>query len=258
VETGGGIVLCLIYGPKRVVKEAGIKKFIFLTAFFGLILGFCVLTGCNHDVAGNNTESTLVCFGDSLTAGYGATVPRKEDREKSFPAYLQNKINIPVINAGTSGFTTPWALTQVEKDVLSKNPLIVIIELGANDLRMGIDIKNTERKLQNIIDLIKDGKRKIYIAKFYTEAIAREMARVFNITDYDKQTELINQYDTMFNTLASSNNIELIEDIWNGVWGIHMSDQIHPNAAGYEIMADNIFKVLKPYLRENNLLNQGF
>jgi lysophospholipase L1-like esterase len=54
----------------------------------------------------------------------------------------------------------------------------------------------------------------------------------------------------MFTTLApSSSNITLIEDIWAGVWGVHMSDSVHPNAKGYEIMADNIYKVLRPYLQ---------
>ena len=65
---------------------------------------------------------------------------------------------------------------------------------------------------------------------------------------------MIKQYDIMFNTLASLSNVTLIEDIWQGVWGINMSDAIHPDAAGYEIMADNIFNVLKPYLETNNLL----
>jgi len=33
-----------------------------------------------------------------------------------------------------------------------------------------------------------------------------------------------------------------------------MSDQIHPNAEGYKIMADIIFDEIKPYLKDNNLI----
>jgi acyl-CoA thioesterase-1 len=240
----------------------------FLTVF-GLIIGVYVLMGCDHAAGPAKTGNTLVCFGNSLTTGRGATVPGKDDRAKSFPAYLQTKIKIPVINAGTSGITTAWAVSQVEKNVIAKNPLMVIIELGANDLFFGTlgktikegDIKNiietTQENLQRIIDLIDNGGRKIYIVKFYTEDVARDMAATMQITDPAQQTELINHYNTIFDTLASSSeNIELIEDIWSGVWGIYMSDNVHPNAKGYEIMADNIFKVLEPYLQENDLLKE--
>jgi lysophospholipase L1-like esterase len=54
----------------------------------------------------------------------------------------------------------------------------------------------------------------------------------------------------MFDSLVSTNNIELIEDIWDGVWGIHMSDMVHPNARGYEIMADNYYKAINSYLQD--------
>jgi acyl-CoA thioesterase-1 len=203
---------------------------------------------------GDTKDKTLVCLGNSLTAGYGASTPGIDDSTKSYPAYLQEKVNIPVINAGISGDTTAGALARIDTDVLSKNPLIVIIELGANDLFQRIPLAATKDNLQDIINKINDGNRKIYVAKFYTEAVAREIAGSNGITDYTMQTLLINQYDEMFEEIASSNNVELIEDIWSGVWSIHMSDDVHPNAKGYEIMANNYYNALQPYLQSNNLL----
>jgi acyl-CoA thioesterase-1 len=213
--------------------------------------------GCDNSITNNDQGVTLVCLGDSLTAGYGAVVPGVEDKSKSYPAFLQRKINIPVINAGISGDTSSEGLSRVNSDVLSKNPRIVIIELGANDLFQGILISVTRNNLQNIIDMVNNGNRKIYIAKFYTEAVARAMAAKVGINDYNIQILiqiLIDQYDTMYKDLASANDVVLIDDIWDGVWGIHMSDIVHPDAAGYEIMADNYFKVLSPYLEANNLI----
>jgi len=135
----------------------------------------------------------------------------------------------------------------VDSDVLSKDPAkdpdIVIILLGANDfLHLFIPVSTTKNNLQAIIDKVDDGKRKIYLAKFYTDEVAASF--IIPIPSV-----IVNQYDNMFKTLAESNNIELIEDIWAGVWGVHMSDPIHPNAEGYEIMADNIYKVVQPYLQ---------
>jgi acyl-CoA thioesterase-1 len=217
------------------------------------------IIGCDNGVANNKgitdtSGTTLVCFGDSLTAGFGATVSGADDKTKSYPAYLQSKVNMPVINAGLSGDASSGALKRINSDVLSKNPRIVIIELGANDPFWLIPLSETARNLQSIIDSLNDGNRKIYIAKFYTEAIAREMANNVGITDYAVQTRIVAQYDTMYKSLVSKNKIELIDDIWDGVWGIHMSDTVHPNAAGYEIMADNYLNAMKPYLQTNNLL----
>ncbi|MCL2186180.1 MAG: GDSL-type esterase/lipase family protein [Treponema sp.] len=202
----------------------------------------------------DNETPTLVVLGDSFTAGYGAVIPREDDREKSVPAFLQSKINIPIINAGVSGDTTAQGLERVASDVLPYNPRIVIIELGANDLFKNVPYAATQENLQKIIDMVNDNKRKIFLVKFYTEPIAREMLSFFNIVNYDDQTSVINQYENLFNTLASSNKVELINDIWSGVWGIHMSDHIHPNENGYKIMADNYFNAIQPYLKRNRLL----
>jgi lysophospholipase L1-like esterase len=229
------------------------KKIVFSFGIIAIITGL-FLVGCDNVTTGNNKDPALVCFGNSLTAGYGATIPGRDDRTKSYPAYLQNKVSIPVINAGKSGDTTSQALARIDTDVLSKNPRIVIIELGANDIFLRVPLNTTGDNLQRIIGLINNGNRKIYIAKFYTEDVAREMAESIGIDDYDQQTLTIDQYDTMFNELALSDNVELIDDIWKGVWGIHMSDTVHPNARGYEIMAENYFNAMKPYLQADNLL----
>jgi acyl-CoA thioesterase I len=223
-------------------KELFMKnRKIFLAALaLTLVLGImaCATTGDSASVS-TSGEETIVCLGDSITAGYSATVPGKEDKSKSWPAFLQKKVNIPVINAGVSGDTAAKGLARVKKDVLSKNPRIVIIELGGNDDMQKIPLATTKNNLQKIIDMVNDGRRKIYICKFYPW------------TDEQYEKTYI-----MLKTLASSNNIELIEGIYDGVWGIHMGDPGHPNAKGYELMAEHFFNALNPYLEANNLLKE--
>jgi acyl-CoA thioesterase-1 len=244
--------------PAPIFNGIFMKKIIsYLAAIgFNLIIGL-ILIGCD---TGNNSEinnienKTVVCLGNSLTAGYGATTPGIDDKTRSYPSYLQDKINIPVVNAGVSGDTTAQGLARINTDVLSEDPLIVIIELGANDLFHVLPPGVTKNNLQSIISMVNDGNRKIYVAKFYTEEVARALANSIGITNYNLQTMLINQYDEMFETLAASNNVELIEDIWSGVWSVHMSDEVHPNARGYEIMANNYYNALKPYLQARGLL----
>jgi len=196
-----------------------------------LVSGIMVV-GCS-----NSKDIILVCLGDSLTSGYGATTPFIDDESKSYPSYLQKKANISIINAGVSGSTTSHSLARIDSNFLSECPDMIIILLGANDFFGNISVSTTQSNLQNIINKFDNGNRKIYLAKFYTDEIATAMSIPSNT---------VIQYNNMFTALASSSNeITLIEDIWTGVWGIHMSDNIHPNANGYEIMADNIYKVIK-------------
>ena len=127
----------------------------------------------------------------------------------------------------------------------------MVIELGANDFFQEVDIDETQHNLQMIINYIDNGERKIYLAKFYTESVGRAFLDDQDITDPEEQTEILEDYDAMFSTLEADNDIEIIEDIWDGVWDEpeHMfSDGIHPDASGYAIMADNYFAVMEPYL----------
>jgi acyl-CoA thioesterase-1 len=222
------------------------NKLVFvLCVIFSVVFMACATTGGSTSDS-TSGEETIVCLGDSLTAGTGINVAGKDDKSKAWPTLLQNKVNIPVINAGVNKNTTGQALARVKKDVLSKNPRIVIIFLGGNDYIQRIHPDNTKNNLQKIIDMVNDGSRKIYITRFYL---------VWN-----------DKVDDMYNTLVSSNNIEQIDgtfdgfwrikSTFDGVWGVkeHTASDGHPNAKGHEIMADYFFESLKPYLEANNLL----
>jgi lysophospholipase L1-like esterase len=45
-----------------------------------------------------------------------------------------------------------------------------------------------------------------------------------------------------------------MSDIWQGVWRMNMTDDVHPDSRGYGIMAENIFRYMRPYLEENGFL----
>jgi lysophospholipase L1-like esterase len=207
----------------------------------------------NGSLADGQSGSSIVCFGDSLTEGYGASIPGVVDKTKSYPAYLQNAVTIPVHNAGISGDTTAQGLARLSRDVLSKNPSIVVVEFGANDLFNLVTVNTTQNNLAAILSALNNGRRKIYLAKFYTEAVAQALFTANGIPA-PMQTALIAQYDSMFSTLAQTHNATLINDIWSGVWGVKMSDTIHPNAQGYETMSALVLNAMRPHLQANNLL----
>jgi len=220
------------------------------------------LTNCGGS-SGDSSNYTIVCFGDSLTAGVSAVTPGVVDKTKSYPAYFQEKVTADVINSGVSGDTTADALARIQTDLLDKDPDIVIICLGANDF-FASDAANLDATLAtiktNIISMINklDTKERIvFVAPFYNEASARDMLTDKGITDVNDQNEIIDKCDTVFEDIKNTPttnlyDIELIDDIWEGVWGTAnmSSDGIHPIASGYQMMADTYFSWMRDYLEE--------
>jgi acyl-CoA thioesterase I len=222
-----------------------------------IIILALALVGCGSETSTSNTQKTgsLVCLGDSLTAGYGASRPSEVDKSNSYPAFLQKKVKLTVINAGISGDTAAGGLARVNKDVLNKNPKAVIILLGANDFFKSRPASDTKRDLQAIINKVKHENRKIYLASFIGDA-AWEASYLEALPIMPPGIiALLADYKKIYAELRSENaDIGYISNIWKDIGKNQMSDPIHPNAEGYSIMADNIFSVIKPYFAENNLL----
>ena len=183
-------------------------------------------------------KKTIVFFGNSLTAGYGLSSP-----SQAFPSLIQNKIDslgLPykVINAGVSGETSSGGNARI--DWILKQPVdIFILELGANDGLRGIPLSQTKESLQSIIDKVKakNPQTKLVLAGMQ---IPPNMGVSYT-------TEFKNIYPE----LAKKNNVTLIPFILEGVGGeakLNQEDGIHPTAEGAKIVAENIWKKLKPLL----------
>lgn len=179
---------------------------------------------------------TILCFGDSITAGYGL-----EDINDAFPAVLQEKIDglgldYTVINSGLSGETSAGGKSRIGW-VMNQAITIFILELGANDGLRGIPPSETKKNLQGIIDVVseKSPNTKIILAGM---ELPPNMGQ-----DYT------NEFRSVFASLAAENNVEFIPFILEGVGGIaklNQSDGIHPTVEGHKLLANTVWKTLKP------------
>ena len=98
-------------------------------------------------------RKTILFFGDSITAGY------QLDINQAFPALIQDRLDsleydYQVINAGLSGETTAGGKNRIDW-VLSTVPDIFFLELGANDGLRGLQLDESRKNLQSIIDAVK-------------------------------------------------------------------------------------------------------
>ena len=97
---------------------------------------------------GTNIRSTgelIICFGDSLTEGVGASAG------EDYPSVLSRQLGSAVINAGLRGDTTAAALERLVDEVLNKNPRLVILLLGGNDFLRQRPRRETRRNLEEIV-----------------------------------------------------------------------------------------------------------
>ena len=188
--------------------------------------------------ASKNSTETILCFGDSITAGYGL-----EDSNDAFPAVLQKKIDslnlkYTVVNSGLSGETTAGGKSRIDW-VLNQDIDIFLLELGANDGLRGVPLSETRSNLQAIIKTVKEKSPK-------TKIILAGMQLPPNMGQ-----KYTTEFKQLFSELAEANNLAFIPFILKEVGGIaelNQSDGIHPTIEGHKIVAHTVWKVLKPML----------
>lgn len=186
--------------------------------------------------AADDDRPRIVAFGDSLTAGLGVGAP------DTYPAQLQQRLDrlnlrYRVVNAGVSGETTAGALRRVPW-ILSGKPEVVILEFGANDGLRGLDLRQTKENLDKIIRELK------------AAGVTVVLAGMKLPPNYGR--EYTAGFEAMYPALAKRNQIPLIPFFLEGVAAsttLNQADGIHPTREGYKIIAEEVFKTLRPLLQ---------
>jgi acyl-CoA thioesterase-1 len=192
--------------------------------------GAALLSGClQSDIAHIDSRGThVICFGDSITQGFGA------GPKTSYPAYMSQLMRLPVINAGIEGDTSEGALKRIKSDVLVREPLLVIVEFGANDFLTKIPLEDTRRNIESIIRQ------------------CQEQGAIVALADVSNM-HLMSEYGLMFRSLSRTYKTIYIPNLLNGIFDNARlkSDYFHPNANGYQIVAQRIYRAILPYLNQN-------
>lgn len=178
---------------------------------------------------------TILFLGDSLTEGY------QLPKEDAYPSVIERELqkkrkDIKVINGGVSGATSASGLKRMDWYLKAK-PDIMVLALGANDGLRGMDLKETEKNLSNVIEKAQVQGIKVILAGMKMPTNMGEPYR----TNFEK----------IFPKLAKKYSIKLVPFILEGVGGVpklNLPDGIHPNPEGHIVMAKNVLKVLEQEL----------
>ena len=199
-------------------------------------------------------KTRVIFFGDSITQAAvqpGGYIIRIDSMCK-----IEGKAdNYEFAGAGISGNKVYDLYLRLENDVLAKNPDIVLIYIGVNDVwhkttsGTGTDPDKFEKFYQAIIDKMKAKGIKIILC---TPAAIGEKTDFSNPQDGD-----MNQYSNIIRSIASKNNLPLVDlrkaflnyDLKNNPdnkdRGILTTDRVHLNAAGNQLVADEMWKAIK-------------
>ncbi len=184
---------------------------------------------------------TIVALGDSLTAGYGLS------RKQAYPALVAEKMReagyeFEVVNAGSSGDTTSGGLGRLPSILRAHRKIdVFIVELGINDAFRGVPVDQIRANLQAIIDQVRASHPNAVIV------IAGMQLPDYTSDDY------VGAFGRIFATLAEKNRATLIPYLLAGVGGnpaLTQWDTLHPNAAGQRVLAETVWRVLEPILKQ--------
>jgi lysophospholipase L1-like esterase len=165
---------------------------------------------------------SVVCLGDSLTAGVGAK-PGEDIASR-----LGTALGRAVVNAGVSGDTTAAALARVSADVLAHKPGIVVVLLGGNDFLRGVPVETAGENLGSIVRAIHQSGAMVVLGGFSFPGLGSD-------------------WEGMYARVAKREGCLLVPDLLAGIVRKPnlMSDSIHPNAAGYAVLAGRLEKPLR-------------
>jgi acyl-CoA thioesterase I len=169
----------------------------------------------------------IVALGDSLTAGLGLPA------DAAFPVKLEKALKakglgVEITNAGVSGDTASGGLARLDWSVPDGTDA-VLIELGANDMLLGIDPKVTRKALAEIVRRLSARHIAILLAGMRS---APNLGAAYG-----------REFEPIYSDLAAANDLLLYPFFLDGVAAdpkLNQRDGIHPTAAGVDAIVARI------------------
>ena len=202
------------------------KKYIAL-----LFVVFAVLTAScteSEKYSAIPKGATVLILGDSLSYGTGA----KEGED--YPTLLAQATGWKMINEGVPGDTTAGGLERLPELLEEYQPKLLIVELGGNDFLQQLPKSQTEANLKAILTLAKA--QNIPTTLVAIPEINALRAAVGSLSDHG-----------LYEAIAKETKTPLIKDVFSGVLSDRSlkADQVHPNAAGYLKVSNEMQVALK-------------
>lgn len=194
-----------------------------------------IVIGVSVAASASVPGATVVCLGDSITAGLGLS------EEQAYPAVVQELahhegLDWTVVNAGVSGDTTAGGLRRVDW-LLKSKPDLILIALGANDGLRGVPVATSKANLLALLDRLSQAQVKAALAgmllpRNYGEDYRTAFAKIYP-------------------DIAQQRSLPFLPFLLEGVGGLpsmNQADGIHPTVDGQRLIATHVFAFIKSVL----------
>ncbi len=170
-----------------------------------------------------DSEITIIAFGDSLTAGYGLNL------SEAYPAQLESSLQamgheVSVINSGVSGETSRGNRERADF-IASQKPDIVILGIGGNDAIRLLPLNETKKNIEETVNILKKGSVPSPVI-----ILLKMQAPLTAGLGYKRE------FDAMYEELATENGLILVPFLTAELFldsANKLSDGIHYNKEGY-------------------------
>jgi len=181
-------------------------------------------------------NESLLIYGDSISAGYGMS------KEKQWSVILQDIINrdnlkINVINSSVSGETTSGGLARISQIIKSIKPDYLLLELGGNDALRGYPPRQIATNLVEMIKIADSANTKVLLMQIRIPP------------NYGSRYQ--KAFESIYSNIASETSATLIPFMLEEVAlneELMLPDGIHPTASAQPLIADYVYRQLKPLL----------
>ena len=200
----------------------------FLSIFISLMFSLSAYSDVKND--------SLLIYGDSISAGYGMS------KEKQWSVILQDIISkdnlkINVINSSVSGETTSGGLARISQIIKSIKPDYLLLELGGNDALRGYPPRQIAANLAEIIKIAESANTKVLLMQIRIPP------------NYGSRYQ--KAFESIYSNIASETSATLIPFMLEEVAlndELMLPDGIHPKASAQPLIADYVYRQLKPFL----------
>lgn len=189
-----------------------------------LLVILCVLCACSDGIRIEPLprDAVVLAFGDSLTAGVGAT------NGNSFPQVLARLSGLDVVNAGVSGETTDRGRARLPGALDQHAPQLLILLEGGNDILRNRNPTDVRANLEAMIRESQSRSIPVVFIGVPAKSLFSNAAPFYD--------ELAEQYGLAYDGRILG---KLLRD------ASMKSDQIHFNDEGYRELAEAIHRLLE-------------
>jgi len=202
-------------------------------AFITGLLSCAALAACGREpprLPALPPDAVVLAFGDSVTYGTGAS------KGEDWPSLLAGMTGWEIVNAGIPGDTAQAGVGRLPALLEDVAPALVIIEIGGNDFLRRRSSAAVKEDLRQMLRSVKAaGAQAVLVAVPELSLLGAVAGRPSDAALYAE--------------LAKEEGVPLVEDVFSDILSRPelCADKIHPNAAGYQVMATGIHSRLRAF-----------